>query len=239
MRYCAKRGIVTIFRKENTTNIPIPDKLPSASVLTDMVITSDQVKKKLDKLKENSAPGPDGITPRMLKLNATSLAPVLCSRSFHYRDRKTFIQLYKQYVQPHLEFSIPAWSPWTLADKDMLEKVQRRAVRMVSGLTGSTYEERLQELGLLSLEDRRRQYDLVQTFKIVRGFDDVSASTWFNLMGDNPTRVTRNTVDPLNIVRKNPRTEIRRNFFSHRVIDSWNSIPSELKNVSSIFTFKK
>ena len=161
------------------------------------------------------------------------------SRSFHYRDRKTFLQLYKQYVRPHLEFSIPAWSPWTLADKEMLEKVQRRAVRMVSGLTGSTYEERLQELGLLSLEDRRRQYDLVQTFKIVRGFDNVSASTWFNLMGDNPTRVTRNTVDPLNIVRKNPRTEIRRNFFSHRVIDSWNNIPSELKNVSSVFTFKK
>ena len=44
-----------------------------------MVITSDQVKKKLDKLKENSAPGPDGITPRMLKLNAKSLAPVLAN----------------------------------------------------------------------------------------------------------------------------------------------------------------
>ena len=41
-----------------------------------MVISSEQVKKK-DKLKENSAPGPDRITPRMQKLNATSFAPAL------------------------------------------------------------------------------------------------------------------------------------------------------------------
>lgn len=161
------------------------------------------------------------------------------SRSFHYRDRKTFVQLYKQYVRPHLEFSVPAWSPWTVADKDMLEKVQRRAVRMISGLQGSTYEERLLELGLLSLEDRRIQYDLVQSFKIIRGFDDVSPDTWFNLVGDNPTRVTRHSNDPLNISRKNPRTEIRRNFFSNRVIDHWNVLPSELKSASSVFVFKK
>ena len=77
------------------------------------------------------------------------------SRAFHYRDRKTFIQLYKQYVRPHLEFAITAWSPWTQADIQTLQKVQQRAVKMVSGLRGSTYEERLRELQLLSLADRR------------------------------------------------------------------------------------
>ena len=42
------------------------------------------------------------------------------SRSFHYRDKKTFIQLYKQYVRPHLEFAVPAWSPWSVGDKEVL-----------------------------------------------------------------------------------------------------------------------
>jgi hypothetical protein len=161
------------------------------------------------------------------------------TRSFHYRDRRTFIQLYKQYVRPHLEFAAPAWSPWTQADILALERVQRRAVKMVSGLQSNLYEDRLKELNLLSLEDRRTQFDLIQTFKIIRGFDDVKADTWFDLVGPDPSRVTRHSQDPLNICRKNPRTEIRRQFFSNRVIDKWNELPSEVKNSRSVARFKK
>jgi hypothetical protein len=43
------------------------------------------------------------------------------SRAFHYRDRHVFIRLYVQYVRPHLEFAVPAWSPWLEADKEVLE----------------------------------------------------------------------------------------------------------------------
>jgi ribonucleases P/MRP protein subunit RPP40 len=160
------------------------------------------------------------------------------SRAFHYRNKYTFIDLYKQYVRPHLEFAVPAWSPWTQGDREVLEKVQRRAVRMVSGLRGTTYEEKLAEIGILTLEERRLQYDLVQTFKIIRGFDKVDLTTWFTLVGDNPARITRDTSDPLNIVRQVVRTEIRRHFFSNRVIDHWNSLPSEIKLSSSVHSFK-
>jgi hypothetical protein len=52
------------------------------------------------------------------------------SRTFHYRDRHIFLRLYKQYVRPHLEFSTPAWAPWTEADRNCLEKVQQRAIKM-------------------------------------------------------------------------------------------------------------
>ncbi len=57
------------------------------------------------------------------------------------------MKVYKLYVQPHLEFAVPAWSPWTKADSEVLEKVQRRAVGMVTGLKSRDYEERLKELG--------------------------------------------------------------------------------------------
>ena len=40
--------------------------------------------------------------------------------AFHYRDRWTFVRLYKLYVRPHLEFAAPAWSPWTIQDKECL-----------------------------------------------------------------------------------------------------------------------
>ena len=47
----------------------------------------------------------------------------LISKAFHYRDKVTFINLYKLYVRPHLEFSVPAWCPWSVGDKETIEKV--------------------------------------------------------------------------------------------------------------------
>ncbi len=76
-----------------------------------------------------------------------------------------------------MEFASPAWSPWSEADKGVLEKIQRRAVGMVSGLKGQSYEEKLLELNLPSLEERRLQADMVQTFKIVKGIDRVDHRT--------------------------------------------------------------
>ena len=77
------------------------------------------------------------------------------AKNFHFRDRHIFKKLYVQYVRPHVEFASPAWSPWTEADKATIEKVQIRAVKMISGLSGTTYEEKCKELGLDTLEDRR------------------------------------------------------------------------------------
>ena len=120
----------------------------------------------------------------------------------------------------------------------MLEKIQKRAVKMVSGLTSKDYDARLKELDMLSLESRRVLYDQVQTFKIIRGFDAVNRSTWFTLVGHNPGRVTRHTSDPLNIVRQQARSETRRSFFSIRVIDTWNALPSEVKHSPSVASFR-
>ena len=82
------------------------------------------------------------------------------TRAFHYRDRHTFVKLYQQYVRPHLEFATQAWSPWTEGDKQILEKVQERVVKMVSGLKSNTYEGRLKELEMDTLEERRHQADM-------------------------------------------------------------------------------
>jgi hypothetical protein len=95
---------------------------------------------------------------------ATSVLNQL-KRNFHYRDRFTFVRLYKQYVRPHLEFSTPAWAPWLAGDREVLEKVQEKAVKMVAGLKGRTYEERCAELGLESLQERRVRQDMALVHK--------------------------------------------------------------------------
>ena len=72
-----------------------------------------------------------------------------------YRDRDTFLKLFNVYVRPHLEYSIQAWCPYTQEGKNLLEKVQKRTLAMVSKLKGKTYEERLADVGMTSLETRR------------------------------------------------------------------------------------
>ncbi len=114
-------------------------------------------------------------------------------------SRHVFLKLYMQYVRPHLEFASPTWAPWMEGDKERLEKVQRRAISMISGLRSQQYEEKLRELGLCSLEERRHQLDMTQTFKILKGVDNVKKSTWFTPASEGQVRVTRMAADPLNV----------------------------------------
>ena len=161
-------------------------------------------------------------------------------RAFHYRDRTNFINLYKRYVRVHLEFSVQAWNPWNKADIEILEDVQVRATRAVSGLNGKSYRERLAELGLQSLAGRRIRADMVQTHKIINNIDKVSRSHWFELVNDNRTATvrTRLAADELNIRVKPCRTELRKNFFTNRVVSTWNGLPESLKRAKTSSAFK-
>ena len=160
------------------------------------------------------------------------------SHAFHFRDRHVFLNLYKQYVRCLLEFSVSVWCPWTAADKDGLERVQRRAVNMISGLSGRNYEDKLKELRLESLEKRRIYIDMLQTFTIIHGYDDVRSETWFNTVRSGEHRPTRLTADPLNLMPLRSRLELRAKFFSQRVVNLWNSLPGEVKNVRNPKVFK-
>lgn len=160
------------------------------------------------------------------------------SRAVTYRDRITWVGLYKQYVRPHLEYCAPAWSPWTEQDKSVLESVQERAIRMVSGLSGSTYEEKIAELNIQSLEDRRIRGDLIQTWKIIH-LEGFKCSQFFTLVRDtHPANGTRFYSDPLNILQQRSNLELRKNFFSLRVVEHWNNLPTTIKNASSVNSFK-
>ena len=79
----------------------------------------------------------------------------LVRRHFKRLDRDDFMLLYKSYIRPQVEYCIQSWSPYLLKDIECLERVQRRATKLVSGFKNLEYEERLRRLGLTTLEKRR------------------------------------------------------------------------------------
>ena len=97
-------------------------------------------------------------------------------RSVTYRDKVHFVKLYTQRVRCHLEHVVQCWNPWLKKDIELIERVQKRAVRCIHGLHGS-YEEKLQQINLTSLVTRRLRGDLIQTYKIVNKVDNVDPNT--------------------------------------------------------------
>ncbi len=76
-------------------------------------------------------------------------------RNITYKEKSLIVPLYKAMVRPHLEYCIQAWSLYLRKDIDMLEKIHRRATKLIPGLRDIIYEERLKEGGLTTLETRR------------------------------------------------------------------------------------
>ena len=95
---------------------------------------------------------------------------LMIRRNIIYKEKSLIIPLYKSIVRPHLEYCIHAWNPHLRKDVDTLEKIQRRATKLIPGLRDMRYEERLKECGLTTLETRRLRGGQIEVFKILNGF---------------------------------------------------------------------
>ena len=76
-------------------------------------------------------------------------------RTITYKEKHLIVPLYKAMVRPHFEYCIQAWRPYC-KDIDKLERIQRRAIKMITELRDFSYKSRLLECGLTTLATRRR-----------------------------------------------------------------------------------
>ena len=158
---------------------------------------------------------------------------VTCSADYTYKEKQLIVPLYKAIVRPHLEYCIQAWRPYRKKDIDKLERIQRRTTKMIPELRDLSYESRLLQCGLKTLETRRLRGDQIEVFKTVNGYEDVDRNMFFKFKEGSRTRGNKAA-----LVKEQCRLDMRKYSFSQREIHKWNKLPNDCVNASSVNMFK-
>ena len=106
--------------------------------------------------------------------------------------------------------------------------------KLVPGLQDMSYENRCKELGLPTLKEQRLRGDLIEVYKILYGFEGTDYRKFFKLRQSN----TRGNDWKLE-KKEHTNSQVRGEWFTIRVINPWNSLPSRVVNSPSIKIFKK
>ena len=117
---------------------------------------------------------------------------------------------------------------------------------MLSDVRGESYEEKLRDAGLTTLKERRKRGDAIETFKTLKGLNNVRKNEWFDIVGDEARPMRANTEVTADGERRredvlrceSSRLEIRRNFYNVRAARQWNLIPEHVRNVKTTNAFK-
>ena len=157
----------------------------------------------------------------------------IIKRNFKDLSRDSFILIYKSIVRSQLEYAVQIWNPYKLSLIEDLEKVQKRATKLVKGLHKVSYTTRLKLLNLPTLRYRRNRGDMIEVFKSLTGEYDVNIVPSMPLSTNSITRG-----NDLKLSKERCRYDLRKHFFIPRIINLWNSLPNSIINAESVNSFK-
>lgn len=156
----------------------------------------------------------------------------LIKTAFRDHSCEMILKLYKTFVRPKIEYAQCIWSPYYVKDIEALERVQRRITKIPSQLKDLPYENRLQELKLTTLRERRMRGDLIETYKIISDYYHCSLDIF------HPHQVGTLRGHNKKISKERCNKLLRRNFLTNRVVYSWNGLEEETVNSATVNQFK-
>ena len=174
------------------------------------------------------------------KINKANKTLGYIRHTFKYLDKNSFLMLYKSLVRPHLEYGSTIWSPHFKYHIDAIERVQRRATRLVPGIQDLSYERRLQYLGLETLEYRRRA-DILELYRIMNEDHHMDLNCYCakcpgkSMLQPALSKATRGNSRKLQIQEA---LSLRHHFFATRVTTQWNKLSNDAVTAKNINIFK-
>jgi hypothetical protein len=156
----------------------------------------------------------------------------LISRSFEVKNKNNIITLYKSLVRPHLEYCSQVWSPHLRKDVVKIEKVQRRATKLIPSLRNLPYEDRLKKLNLTTLEQRRIRMDMMEIYKILHSIDKLDYHKYISISNN----ITRG--NGIKLRKKTVNSDISKYWYFNRIVNTWNALPEDVVSSPSISIFK-
>ena len=153
-------------------------------------------------------------------------------RQFRNKNKEIVLTLYNSLIRPHLEYAVQFWAPSLKKDIGRLEAVQARATKLIPSIRQLGYQRRLKSLNLYSLETRRLRGQLIETFKILKGFNNINYRDLFTLCNNQ----TRSNGWKIELKRYN--TDLCGSFLTYKIGNIWNRLPAEVVNSSSVNQFK-
>jgi len=148
-------------------------------------------------------------------------------------DKTTFTLLYKAMVRPHLEYANSVWCPYKKGDIEIIEKVQKRATKLIISLKHLSYSERLKQLQLPTLKYRRLCSNMIEVFKMVHKCYDVCAVVNLNFNTLSTTRRNK-----YKLQKSESHYNLRKFSFCLRVVNIWNSLSDSVIDADTLNTFK-
>ena len=173
------------------------------------------------------------------KIKKANCVMGIIRRSFQFMDHTLFKKLFKAMVRPHLEYANPTWSPQLKKHITAIENVQRRATKLIPGMKNLSYQERLKELKLPSLTYRRLRGDMIEVYKITSGLYDPEVSGILPTYESRVEQALQTRGHNKKLFRQHCKSNLRKRFFTQRIIDTWNGLPSSVVNAPSLLTFER